>query len=246
MVVSEQVTREKSFHDQRFLNDPRRVLTRFYAVHHRFHQSYDDYARKYFPNREVLEYGCGALSRALYFAHLTKHFTAIDISQVAIQLSIQKANELQIGHKTTFLEMNAEALNFADQSFDVVIGAGILHHLDLEKSISEIKRVLKPNGIGIFAEPLGHNPLINLFRKITPKLRSADEHPLLMKDLQFIQSHFPKMETTFYSIITPYLAFFPKRVQPTFLPWFERMDQKILQSLLFQRYAWFTLIKVEK
>jgi len=51
--------------------------------------------------------------------------------------------------------MNAEELKFADDYFDIVCGGAILHHLDLNKALSEIARVLKPDGKAIFVEPLG-------------------------------------------------------------------------------------------
>ncbi len=86
--------------------------------------------------------------------------------------------------------MDAENLKFNDHTFDLVYGSGILHHLSIEKAIVEIKRVLKKDGRAIFYEPLGHNIFINIFRLLTPSLRSEDEHPLLIKDLELIKRTF--------------------------------------------------------
>jgi hypothetical protein len=36
----------------------------------------------------------------------------------------------------------------------------------------------------VFLEALGHNRILNLVRKLTPHLRSADEHPLLGVDIR--------------------------------------------------------------
>lgn len=63
-------------------------------------------------------------------------------------------------------------------------------------------RVLKPGGKGIFIEPLGHNPAINLFRAMTPALRTPDEHPLLMKDLKLAKCYFQKVETEFFHLLS--------------------------------------------
>jgi SAM-dependent methyltransferase len=47
---------------------------------------------------------------------------------------------------------DAEALPFADASFDLVLGHAVLHHLpDLDRSFSEFHRVLKPGGRILFA-----------------------------------------------------------------------------------------------
>ena len=63
-------------------------------------------------------------------------------------------------------------------SFDIAYGSGILHHLNLNKSLNELKRILKKDGKIIFIEPMATNPFINLYRKFTPNARTSDEHPL--------------------------------------------------------------------
>ena len=87
-----------------------------------------------------------------------------------------------------------------------------VHHLDIERAFESIKRVLTPGGRCVFLEPLHHNPLINYFRKITPSLRSIDEHPLNMKDLNKICSFFENVKLSFH-VFTVLLAlpltFFP-------------------------------------
>ena len=57
--------------------------------------------------------------------------------------------------------MDCENLGFKDNSFDLIFGRAILHHLNLEKSSKEISRVLCKNGKAVFIEHLGMNPLIN-------------------------------------------------------------------------------------
>ena len=37
---------------------------------------------------------------------------------------------------------------------------------------------MKPSAGALFIEPLGHNPVINLYRRRTPEQRTVDEHPL--------------------------------------------------------------------
>jgi hypothetical protein len=51
---------------------------------------------------------------------------------------------------------------------------------------NSMTKILQPKGKAIFIEPLGHNFLINLYRRLTPNIRSADEHPLLAKDLKIM------------------------------------------------------------
>ena len=94
-------------------------------------------------------------------------------------------------------------------SFDLVFGSGILHHLILEKALCEIRRVLRPGGKAIFFEPLGHNPLINLYRNRTPQARTVDEHPLVKSDFEIVRKHFSKCDVEFFGLST--LASIPFR-----------------------------------
>ena len=42
----------------------------------------------------------------------------------------------------------------------------------------------------MFVEPLGHHPLITADRRRTPALRTIDEHPLLLGDLEQAREQF--------------------------------------------------------
>ncbi len=77
--------------------------------------------------------------------------------------------------------MDAHELVFPDDLFDIVVGNGILHHLDLPVCLASIERVLKPKGFALFIEPLAGNPLLKLFRVLTPRARTIDEKPLTSK-----------------------------------------------------------------
>ena len=84
---------------------------------------------------------------------------------------------------------DAENLPFDDESFDVVVGKAIVHHLDVAKFMAEVARVSAPGGRFVFSEPLGTNPLIRLFRRLTPKSRVPTEHPLMPRDFRTIRKY---------------------------------------------------------
>ena len=52
--------------------------------------------------------------------------------------------------KPDFRLMDAHKLDFPENTFDVVYGAGILRHLDYARALLEILRVLRPGGAMIF------------------------------------------------------------------------------------------------
>lgn len=108
--------------------------------------------------KDVLDYGCGMGEESIYLAKLGGNVTAIDISEVGVAATRRRA-EFN-GVKVRAYEMRVDPTRFDDQSFDVVHGLGILHHVGIEAGLAEVHRVLRPGGIGVFLEPLGDSKLI--------------------------------------------------------------------------------------
>lgn len=98
--------------------------------------------------------------------------------------------------KPQFHVMDAHRLEFEDDSFDVVFGKAILHHLDYAVALEEIRRVLKPGGVLVFMEPLDFNPVMKLVRFMTPTLRTPDEEPVADK-------HWPEFTSRFEVTLHP-------------------------------------------
>jgi SAM-dependent methyltransferase len=112
----------------------------------------------------------------------------INISQEEINHGERKA--LFSNVKPHFHLMDAHDLEFEDNFFDLVYGCAILHHLDYNRALDEICRVLKPGGRILFAEPLGINPVGKLVRMMTPFARTDDEKPLMFKELAELGKRF--------------------------------------------------------
>ncbi len=69
----------------------------------------------------------------------------------------------------------ARRRRFTDTHFDLIVESCVLHHLDLERAYRELARILKSTGEIICLEALRHNVFIHLYRKLTPRLRTAWE-----------------------------------------------------------------------
>lgn len=188
--TEERISREKSFHNDRFSEEVRAGQEKYYFAIARGTAHFRDRVRELSKGANVLEYGCGVGENTLQLAPLAASIVGIDISDVGVERGTQEAKRRRI-ENASFAVMNAESMTFADASFDFVFGVGIVHHLDVAKSIAEIKRVLKPGGVALFWEPLGHNPVINLYRYLTPAARTPDEHPLLRGDFDIVGACFP-------------------------------------------------------
>jgi ubiquinone/menaquinone biosynthesis C-methylase UbiE len=234
--------RERHFHDDRFTTEVRGGLTRWYAVMAPSQADYERAVREVSPGDATLELGCGVQSTAFDLARAGARPTAIDISPVAVRVAQERAaQEGVVG--ATFRVMNAERLELADSSFDNVHGSGVLHHLDLSVTLPELRRVLKPGGRLVFIEPLGHNPAINLFRRLTPSMRTADEHPLLTADLALLRQHFPSARFRYYHLTALLAALLHgTALQAPLLRVLSRLDTALLRLPFLQRFAWVVVI----
>ncbi len=109
----------------------------------------------------VLEIGCGTgLFTRLVYQKTKAKITATDLSEDLLEEAREK---FPAGN---FIRDDAMNMQFGNESFDVVIGSSILHHLSLKKSAEEIYRVLKPGGRMVFAEPNMLNPQIFIQKNI--------------------------------------------------------------------------------
>lgn len=99
-----------------------------------------------------------------------------------------------------FQLMDAHKLQFPDNSFDLVYGLAILHHLTLSEALAEIDRVLRPGGRIVFAEPLAMNPVAMLVRWLTPFARTEDERPFGLSDIAALREHFD-IELDYYDFL---------------------------------------------
>jgi SAM-dependent methyltransferase len=238
-----QAQRERAFHDALFSAGGKRDAGAFYDATRVSSERYRSSVLELARNRRVLEIGCGLETLAPSLADRAAHITGIDISPVAVELAQRTATERGLTN-IRYTTMNAEELAFPDGAFDVIFGASILHHLRLEKAYAGIARVLSDTGSAVFFEPLGHNALINLYRRLTPEQRTEDEHPLLMADLEAARAHFEEADIRFYHLTAPAAVLFKRLgLFSPMLGALERFDAAVLDMLpALRRYAWIVVL----
>ncbi len=236
--------REREFHNRAFADDVRRPAWKYWAANRALDERYVETVLASAAGAEVLEYGCGQGGLAVRLAEHGAQVTGIDISDVAVDQATEQARRAGVADRARFRTMDAEALEFPDASFDLVCGNGILHHLDLDRALGEIARVLRDGGQAVFSEPLGHNALINLYRRRTPEMRTVDEHPLRMADLELARRHFAHVDVEYFTLMT--LAAIPALGTSRFgtlLSALERADRALFKAVpAAGRYAWMSLL----
>jgi SAM-dependent methyltransferase len=102
----------------------------------------------------------------------------------------------QAGHadKVEFCLADPYATGFDDDSFDVIVGHYILSHLDLERALPEIRRILKPGGRAVFAETLAGNPFLRIGRALTSRVEDEPGRPLTEEDWATCARYFSGFE----------------------------------------------------
>ena len=178
--------------------------------------------------KSALDYGCGHGMAAVVMARAGARVSAFDLSPGYVNEAFARANAN--GVQVECVTADGEQLPFADASFDVVWGNAILHHLDLAKSGRELKRVLKPDGVAVFCEPWGGNPLLNFARRALPypgKDRTPDEQPLTRRDLRPLRAAFGSIEIQGYQLFGML-----RRVwrHPRILKHLDAVDEQLLRA----------------
>ncbi|GAC1490164.1 MAG: class I SAM-dependent methyltransferase [Solirubrobacteraceae bacterium] len=116
---------------------------------------------------QALEIGAGTGYFSLNLARsgVIESATCSDISEG--MLAALQTNAQRLGIAVRTVACDAEQLPFDDDSFDLVLGHAVLHHLpDLDRAFSEFARVLRPGGTIAFAgEPSRHGDRLAQFPK---------------------------------------------------------------------------------
>lgn len=110
----------------------------------------------------LLDIGCGPGWLTVKYAQAGAEVTAIDLTDAAVRITKSVLTAMSVDANVQVA--NAECLPFDNESFEIVVSSGVLHHTpDPMKGFSEAFRVTVPGGIGritLYRLSLLHHPLV--------------------------------------------------------------------------------------
>ena len=133
-----------------------------------------------YRGQRLLEVGCGIGTDLVRFARGGARVTGVDLAETAIDLA-RKNFALHTLAVEELRVANGEALPYADATFDVVYGHGVIQYTaDAAQLIRECHRVLKPGGTGIF---MVYNRVswLNALSKVMKVALEHEDAPVLKK-----------------------------------------------------------------
>ncbi len=151
--------------------------------------------------KRFLDIGCGLGEASVYFALLGADVTSSDLSQGMLDATSRLAGANGVSIKQHLA--SAEDMRLSqDDKFDIIYAGNLLHHVDIEPTITRIKPHLASGGVLVTWDPLAYNPAINVYRSIATDVRTPDEHPLKWSDIKLFRRHFRTVETRYFWLTT--------------------------------------------
>ena len=192
--------------------------------------------------KTILEYGCGDGENTAVLADRGAKVIALDISDELLDIARTRL-EVNGCDGVAFLVASAHALPLPDESIDIIFGMAILHHLDLDLASSEVWRVLKNGGRGIFEEPLRNSKLVDRVRKIFPVRADVSpfEHPLTEQEIERFAMGGTRRARSFQLLLSSIAQNFPFSRRRA-IRVAARMDTLLLR--LFPSLAYYATVKV--
>jgi ubiquinone/menaquinone biosynthesis C-methylase UbiE len=182
----------------------------------------------------ILDLGCGQGVHTVRLQQLRPEdlLIGVDLSRASLEVARRIAGAVLGPGGLPFVQMDAHRLAFDGESFDCVADFGAFSSLEFERVLAEIHRVLKPGGRLVAVETLGHNPLLNLHRRLGVlrgrRTRWAARHIFKETDLERLRERFASVQARPFTLAA-LLGTLPAAGGARALERLERLDHRLFE-----------------
>lgn len=254
--LEERKREEAEFHDAdragRRDEDPESTPNRrFYEAAGIVKSALADRLASLVPGAAFLDFACGNGNQTIAAARGgAAAALGIDISETSVRNATEAAAEAGVATVARFLQRDCEETRLPGGAFEVCLCSGMLHHLDLSRAFPELYRIMAPGGRILCLEALAYNPFIQLYRNLTPSLRTEWErrHILGLREVRYARQWFEVEKMRFFLLTAPLATLLPSgAVRRAGLRVAHIIDAVATRAPLLKYWSWmftFELVKV--
>lgn len=190
------------------------------------------------PGMQIADLGCGSgvFSDKLHDRGLK--CVGLDLSFNLVRVGTETYVD------THFVNGDVETQPFADDTFDLVVLSGLVHHLpDPSRCAAEVFRILKPGGRFVAFDPNRRNPFMYLYRDRTSPMYSSkgvteNERPVLSEEIAKTFSNVGfKVGSTFLSGLS--YTYVESGLVRWLLPVYNAIDSVMFRPWFMNRFSAF-------
>jgi ubiquinone/menaquinone biosynthesis C-methylase UbiE len=201
---------------------------------------YDHLMRLGVAGRDVLVVGCGFGEDALRLAKLGANVRAFDLSGESLDIAERLAR--REGLSIRFDRMPAESLDYPDATIDLILARDILHHVDIARTLPELRRVARPGAWFVMNEVYSHSWTDRVRRSrfvdgfLYPRMQKfvyGDEEPYITEDeRKLTERDVAAIEALLDGVeFEEHFNFLVNRVVPEAYEFMPRLDRWMLRRL---------------
>lgn len=194
--------------------------------------------------KTLLDIGAGLGESSVYFALQGAEVTTVDLSPQMVQTALKLGT--RYGVKLQGLVSGGESLDLPPSAYDIIYIANTIHHVQDRPSLFvQMQRALKPGGRFFSYDPLAYNPAINVYRRMATGVRTPDESPLTVADVQLAKKYFLNVGHREFWVLS-LLLFVKYYVKDRVNPNEDRYWKRILRETPRTLWWWLPLRSVDE
>jgi 2-polyprenyl-3-methyl-5-hydroxy-6-metoxy-1,4-benzoquinol methylase len=167
------------------LSSPEKYVVESFPYPGPNHDMYDHLVTLLHPveGKRIMEFGSGFGKVSVWLAKRGAQVTGVDLGPDLVEAARAIAKINQVDCK--FLRGDVTKGPLTDpNTFDVVIGLAVLHHLsaeDLKRALQSASSLIKPGGLALFCEPVENSRIFAQVQNLLPVGKKGEIRPSILQ-----------------------------------------------------------------